>query len=105
MVTLIEFVGFVTLGYEVRQTTKITTIEAVDIAQAMTSFDQLIISDGPEGRVDITGGVLGKQIDSRRKAVDELRERMTLIVRGLVISAAGAALQVAGNFGQAMNAN
>ncbi|MGY4177773.1 hypothetical protein ACVIHH_003064 [Bradyrhizobium sp. USDA 4518] len=103
--TLIEFVGFVTLGYEVWQTTKLTIIESVDVAKEKTAFEQLIVSDGPDGRVDVVGGVIGKQIDARRKAVNELRDRMALIVRGLVISAAGAALQVLGNFGQALNAN
>jgi hypothetical protein len=103
---LIEFVGFGTLACELWQTTQTSIVEAVDLASETSAFDSLVIydgSDGEPGGAEIIGGAIGKQLDALKRAEANLHERMGLIMRGVVISAVGALLQVIGSFGQALN--
>jgi hypothetical protein len=103
---LVEFVGFGTLAYELMQTNKSTTLETIDLAGEQTDFGQISISEpdkpGERWRSTIEGGIIGKLIDAIRAREAELRIRTGLIVRGVVITAIGCALQVIGSFGQAL---
>jgi len=100
---LVELFGFGTLAYELWRTGQANIVDTVDLAGENTAFETVLISDGPDGRAEMEGGILGKQIAALRGSELKLRERMTLIIRGVVISAIGCLMQVVGSFGQALN--
>lgn len=103
---LIEFVGFGTLAYELMKTNKSTILETLDLAGEQADVETLVFyeADQPGERAGgaFKGGLVGKLIEGIRAREDELRIRTGLIVRGVIISALGCALQMVGSFGQAL---
>jgi hypothetical protein len=103
---LIEFLGFGTLAYELMKTNKSTILETVDLAGEQIDIETIVFSKaehpGETSGGAIKGGIVGKLIEGMRARENELRIRTGLIVRGVVISAIGCALQVIGSFGQAL---
>jgi hypothetical protein len=97
----IEFVGFATLAYDVWQGSKNEFAETTDPGCREVRSGAV---GGREGAgIELSGGLLGKHLAAIRDREDQLRRRMGLIVRGVLISAARAFLQIVGSFGQALN--
>ena len=74
--------------------------ETTELAAEKSDLAQLAVVEG--AGIELSGGLLGKQLAAIRKRDDQLRRRMGLIVRGVLISAGGAFLQIVGSFGQAL---
>lgn len=103
----IEFIGFLTLAYELVQTNKLAVVDTTAIALEKDDFDRIEIWDG-EGNAEgkhsiVAGGSLGKLVESLRAQKEHLHNRTSLIVRGVIFSGVGTALQIIAGFGQAMN--
>jgi hypothetical protein len=96
---LIEFVGFLTLAYEIWKTSKMQIFETISLSAKPAAFDRITV--GSNGGM-VEGGIIGEQIESIRRSELKLRERLNLILRGLFFTAAGSALQVIGGFGQVL---
>src|ERR1700730_8502476 len=97
---LIEFIGFATLAYDLWQGSKDEIAETTELAAEKSDLAQLAVVEG--AGIELSGGLLGKQLAAIRKRDDQLRRRMGLIVRGVLISAGGAFLQIVGSFVQAL---
>jgi hypothetical protein len=103
---LIEFVGFGTLAYDLIQTNRSTTRETVELNAEKFDAGRIVVfqadKPGEHSGVGIEDGLVGKLLDRIRSREDELRKQTAVILRGVVISAIGCALQVVGSFGQAL---
>jgi hypothetical protein len=103
---LIEFVGFIVLGYELLQTNRTALEEAKRLASQKSLFDSLvidagIISDPASGSAKVQGGLLGYLVESIPRREIEVARSRKMIVGGIAISGIGVVLQIAGAFGQA----
>jgi hypothetical protein len=107
---LIEFVGFIILGYELLQTSRAALDEAKRLAAEKSLFETLAIDEGTisdptSGSAKVQGGLLGYMVDSIPRREAEAGRSRRMIIGGIAISGLGVFFQIAGAFGQAWLSN
>lgn len=100
---IVEFVGFGLLAYDLWDTTQKAARDHTEVAAKDETFSAISFDDATGG--DILGGKLEALLNLYKLREKEWTHRLATVLRGIFVTAVGAALQVIGGFGQALAAH
>jgi uncharacterized membrane protein len=101
--TTIEIVGFVLLAIELRNANTNALVEAKTLQSLPRDAETIIVSDGPDGGIEMTGGRIGALLTSFNQRQVEHSRSKRLIFHGLIWAAVGLVIQLLGSILQVFN--
>jgi hypothetical protein len=93
---ILELIGFVTLALELLRTNESFLKYTQRLSGDVPTFSSMIISDGPDGRGEFSGGTVGETAPAAQELAKEVKSGKTATYVGLGFTAFGAILQIAG---------
>jgi hypothetical protein len=93
---IVELVGFVILALELLRTNESFLKYTRRLSGDVPTFVSMIVSDGPDGRGEFSGGTIGETAPAALELATEVNSGKIATYVGLACTAVGATLQIAG---------